>query len=463
LPDRTQDYVKAQDHFYAALVESSDDAIVAKDLNSTVVSWNPAAERLFGYVADEMIGESIRKLIPADRQQEEDEILAKITRGERFPQFTTERMRKDGQLIRVFVTVSPVIDSHGNIVGACKIARDATEYLAAQERIEESEKLFRTLAENIAQMAWIAAPDGTITWCNQRLTDYTGLDVEGLKSVDRQKIHQPEHASRVLGRYYHCIESGEDWEDIYPLRGLDGEFRWFLGRATPIRDRHGKITQWCGTHTDITDQREQADRIRLMLHEVNHRTKNLLATVQALARRTASGAEDGNGSFVERFEQRVEGLATNQDLLVKGEWREVDLEELVRRQLGFLGEDHAQFEIAGPSCALSANTAEAIGMGIHELATNSLKYGALSVPEGKVAIGWETEPVTGRLSMWWRERGGPRVSPPTRKGFGTTLIADLPRAKLNAEVTLDYDPKGLAWTLSGENLLAEEPQGIAAE
>jgi len=461
MPDGTQTQVKAQDHFYAALVQSSDDAIVAKDLNSTVVSWNPAAERLFGYSEEEMIGESIRKLIPADRQQEEDEILANITAGKRFPQFTTKRLHKDGHLIDVFVAVSPVIDAHGNIVGACKNARDASGFVAQQEKLEESEKLFRSLAENIAQMAWIAAPDGTITWCNQRLTDYTGLDVEGLKSADRQKIHQPEHAARVLGRYYHCIETGENWEDIYPLRGVDGAFRWFLGRATPIRDRGGRIIQWIGTHTDITDQREQAERVRLMLHEVNHRTKNLLATVQALARRTVNGAD--NDGFVERFERRVEGLAANQDLLVRGEWREVDLDELIRRQLGFLGEDNAQLEISGPACAVSASAAEAIGMAIHELATNSLKYGSLSVPAGKVAIGWEIDLPTAGLGLWWRERGGPKVAPPERKGFGTTLIADLPRAKLQAEVTLDYAPKGLVWSLRGENLLATEPQGIAAE
>ena len=443
--------MRAQDHFYAALVESSDDAIVAKDLNSTVVSWNPAAEKLFGYTADEMIGESIRKLIPAERQQEEDAILAKITAGERFPQFTTERLRKDGSIVRVFVTVSPVIDSHGNIVGACKMARDATEYLEAQERIEANEKLFRALADNIPQIAWVANPDGSLQWCNRRLAEYTGLSVEQLENGGREDIHHPDHMNRVLARYYHSMETGEEWEEIFPLKGVDGNYRWFLARAHPVRDREGRITHWVGTHTDIHDQREQTDKVRLMLHEVNHRTKNLIATVQALARRTARG----DGDFVERFEARMSGLATNQDLLVRGEWREVDLEELVRRQLRFLGEDLAQFEIWGPSASLSAPTAEAIGMAIHELATNSLKYGALSVHDGNVTIGWEIDQPNAGLHLWWRERGGPQVSPPESKGVGTTLIADLPRAKLQAEVELNYDPKGLQWSVKGDNLLAE--------
>lgn len=454
--------MKAQDH-YRALVESSDDAIIAKDLGSVVVSWNPAAERLFGFTSEEMVGQSIRRLIPADRQQEEDEILATIVRGERSTQFTTERLRRDGSRVRVFVTVSPVLDEDGKVVGASKIARDASGYLNSQEKLEASELLFRTLADNISQIAWVAGPDGRVSWCNRRLEEYTGFTSEQLERGDRAKIHHPEHMGRVLARYERCMETGEEWEEIFPLKGIDGNYRWFLARAHPIRDRSGEISHWCGTHTDIHDQREQADKVRLMLNEVNHRTKNLLATVQALARRTASADNDGDGSFVERFEARMEGLATNQDLLVKGEWLEVDLEELIRRQLGFLGATHGQLTIWGPPCSVAAAAAEAIGMATHELATNSLKYGALSVGEGRIEIGWEVDRPNRGLHLWWREKDGPPVTPPTHKGFGTTLIADLPRAKLRADVVLDFAPDGLLWSVKGEGLLAGENDGAIAE
>lgn len=408
-----------------------------------------------------MIGESVRKLIPFERQREEDDILAKITGGERVPQFVTERRRKDGSLIHVFVTVSPVLDSHGNIVGACKMARDATGYLASQKRIEESEKLFRALADNISQIAWVADPAGKVGWVNRRLEEYTGLTAAQLEDGGRESIHHPDHLSQVLARYYESMETGAEWEDIFPLKGRDGQYRWFLARAHPVRGADGGITHWVGTHTDIHDQREQTDKVRLMLHEVNHRTKNLIATVQALARRTARG--EGDDAFVERFEVRVNGLATNQDLLVRGDWREVDLDELVRRQLGFLGEDLGQFEICGPSAALSAPAAEAIGMAVHELATNSLKYGALSVPAGTVTIGWEIDRPAAGLHLWWRESGGPSVRQPESRGFGTTLIAELPRRRLNAEVVLDYAPRGLQWALRGDGLLVEEEAAVPAQ
>ena len=438
------------DH-YNALVESTDDAIIAKDLDSRIVSWNPAAERLFGYSADEMLGQSIRKLIPADRQQEEDQILAKITAGERFGQFVTERIHKDGHLVSVFITVSPVIDESGTIVGASKIARDASGFVAHQRKIEESEARFRLLADNISQFAWIASADGQLTWYNKRWFDYTGTTLEEMKGWGWTKVHHPAHVDRVVAHIQHSWDTGEEWEDLFPLRSRDGEYRWFLSRAVPIRDEHGQIVQWFGTNTDITEQREQAEQVRLLMREVDHRSKNLLTTVQALARRTA----DADTDFADRFEQRLQGLATNQDLLVKGQWREVELMELVRRQLDFVGHSNGQLEISGPDVALTDGAAEVIGMAIHELATNSLKYGALSEPTGKVAIEWQTGDKPLALRMWWREQGGPTVSEPARKGFGTTLICDVPRLKLHGKAQIDYCPEGVRWTLEADEVLSQ--------
>jgi two-component sensor histidine kinase len=226
------------------------------------------------------------------------------------------------------------------------------------------------------------------------------------------------------------------------MRGADGEYRWFLSRAHPIRDDAGNITQWFGTNTDVTEQREASEQIRLLLHEVNHRSKNMLATVQALARKTHCD----DPSFIERFERRVAGLAVNQDILVRREWREVPLEELVRLQLDFLGHTDEHLRIHGPECPLTPRAAQVIGMALHELATNSLKYGALSSESGTVDVGWECDEE--RFKMWWHEQGGPPVAEPQRSGFGTMLIRDVPRSSLSAEVTLKFDPTGLCWQIA---------------
>src|SRR3569833_2178100 len=140
--------LKAHGH-YIALVESSDAAIVAKDLRSTVVSWYPAA----GHSADEMGGQSIRRLIPPERQDEEDEILANIGAGKRGGQFLTQRLHKDGRVIDIFVTVSPVLDGAGKVVGASKIARDASEFVATRRELEARELRFRLLADDMSQFA----------------------------------------------------------------------------------------------------------------------------------------------------------------------------------------------------------------------------------------------------------------------------------------------------------------------
>ncbi len=272
--------------FYAALVRSNDDAIVAKDTDRIVVAWNPAAEQLFGYSAREMVEESIRRLLPADRQDEEDLILDRIRRGERVAPFFTKRLHKDGHLIDALITVSPVRDGNGTIVGASKIARDAAPMLESQRRVRESEERFRMLAENISQFAWVARPDGRVVWYNKRFHEFAGLTPEDLTESPRAKLIPAEHLARVSEHFERSIAAGEDWEDTFPMRGKDGELRWFLSHAKPIRDESGKITWWFGTNTDVTEQREQADQIQLLLMEVNHRSKNMLSTVQALARRS---------------------------------------------------------------------------------------------------------------------------------------------------------------------------------
>jgi PAS domain S-box-containing protein len=441
--------LKAHDH-YIALVESSDDAIAAKDLDSTIVSWNPAAERLFGYTAAEMVGQSIRKLIPAERQEEEDRILANIGAGKRVGQFLTQRLHKDGRVIDIFVTVSPVVDGEGRIVGASKIARDASEFVTTRRELEARELRFRLLADNISQFAWVCQPDGKFIWFNQRFEEFTGKTLEDMDLGARYMVVHPEHVDRVYAKFRLALDSGEDWEDVFPMRSKEGEYRWFLSRALPIRDGEGHILQWFGTNTDITDQREEAEQADLLLREASHRSKNLLATVQALARRTARG----NTEFFEHFEERMRGLANVQDLLYRGDWREVPVAELVRRQLAFLGDLRDKLELSGPDCSLIPPAAEAIGMAIHELATNSLKYGALSSADGTVSVEWTCDKARGSFAIDWRDKGGPQVQPPTRDGFGTTLIRDLPRAKLDANVTLEFPPDGVVWTLEGENLLA---------
>ncbi len=438
---------------HSAIVQSSDDAIVAKALDGRILSWNAGAERIFGYPAQDMIGRSVHTIIPQDRHGEEDARLAAISLGERVPIFETEWLHKEGHAIPVAITFSAVRDETGAIIAASMIARDSAKHLALAQRLEEQEVQFRLMADNIAQLAWIGDHEGSLFWYNRRWYEYTGASFSEMEGWGWQSVHDPEHLDRVTQRFRQHLESGEPWEDTFPLRGADGTFRWFLSHAAPIRDEHGKVRFWFGTSTDITEQRKARRQIELLLLEVNHRSKNMLAVVQSLARRTAASG----GEFIERLERRIAALSANQDVVVSRFWADVPVQRMIEAQIAFLGESRNQIDYTGPEVAISPSAAEAISMALHELATNATKYGALANRGGRVTIVWK---LTGcdnaaRFEMRWRESDGPLVTKPTAIGFGSRIILDVPRGKLRAEVTVDYLPQGLVWQLScpAENVL----------
>ncbi|MGA7324232.1 MAG: sensor histidine kinase [Rhodomicrobium sp.] len=185
------------------------------------------------------------------------------------------------------------------------------------------------------------------------------------------------------------------------------------------------------------------------MREVNHRSKNMLAVVQAIARRTVA---TNPGEFIERFGERVRALAASQDLLIESGWRGVDLHELVVSQLSHLKDlVDSRIELRGQPLQISASSAQVIGMAVHELATNAVKYGALSNASGRIDVCWCLEPGGGageRFVMSWRESGGPVVAEsPERRGFGSTVLCQVARESLDAEVKLDFAPSGLVWRL----------------
>jgi PAS domain S-box-containing protein len=217
-----------------AIVNSSSDAIVGKTCEGVITSWNPGAERIFGYTAQEAIGRSTQILFPAGQLNEELDILARISRGEQVQSFDTVRVRKDGTPVQVSVTVSPIIDGDGRIVGASKIARDITERNRVAAALRHSEERFRAMANSISQLVWTARADGFIFWYNQRWYDYTGTTADDAVGWGWQSVHDPEVLPRVIVQWTAAIAAGKPFEMEFPLRGADGRFRQFLTRAVPV-------------------------------------------------------------------------------------------------------------------------------------------------------------------------------------------------------------------------------------
>ena len=302
----------------ASIVETSNDAIVSKNLDGIITSWNSAAERIFGYTADEAIGQPITIVIPEDRHSEERDILTRIRRGERIDHFETVRRSKHGALIIISLTVSPVKNSDGTIVGASKIARD------------------------------------------------------------------------------------------------------------------------------ITEQKRTQDHIATLAREAEHRSKNMLATVQAAVHLSQANTLEG---LKQAIEGRIQALANVHSLFVKTRWIGADLSTIATQELAPYSEnDEERIRIVGPPILLEPNTAQAIAVTLHELATNAAKYGALSLTNGHVDLKWSHD-ADGQLQMRWTETGGPKVQEPTRKGFGRRVIEQM-IPQLKGKTRFDWRPQGLVCELT---------------
>lgn len=243
-------------------------------------------------------------------------------------------------------------------------------------------------------------------------------------------------------------QNGEIIAEEFELRRKDGERYTGLISAAPI-PLNG-IPHLLAIIVDITERKRAEERTQLLLREVHHRSKNLLAVAQAVARQTASKADPSE--FVERFSERLQAIAASHDLVVGAEWRGVAVDDLVLTQLAHF-EDliGKRVRVQGPPIWVTASTAQALGMALHELATNAAKYGALSNNDGRVEVSWGIEESREKpfFKISWRETGGPAVSPPTRRGFGQTVIVDLAQAAVQGEARMEFGETGVVWELKG--------------
>lgn len=231
-----------------------------------------------------------------------------------------------------------------------------------------------------------------------------------------------------------CVEKGECWFRIW---------------AEPSRNEHGQVIGLVGAITDVTERRQRETHNRILLRELTHRTKNLLSVIQAMARQTLTDARSAQ-DFEARFSARLLGLARSLDLLVAENWGGASINDLFRSQLGHFAEFiGSRIKLAGPALKLTPEAAQNLGLALHELATNSAKYGALSAETGDVVVHWRIDQgeAGDMLCLEWRERGGPIVVSARRKGFGHAVIEKLVPRALGGTGEVLLAQEGLIWTL----------------
>jgi PAS domain S-box-containing protein len=443
----------------AAIVESSDDAILSVDLEGMIATWNAAAERLFGYKAAEVIGKPVTILIPTHKEGEEVELLARIRRGEKIDHYRTQRCRKDRSLLEVSLTLSPIMDGAGTIIGASKIARDITEYERTRKlfasRVEEQAALYeftdRLFRAKSADDIYKAALDAIIRalGCDRasillfdaagvmKFVAWRGLSdgyrraVEGHSPWTREtKDPQPLAINNVatadLESELNATVSREGIGALafIPLTAqgrLAGKFMTYYGAPHAFRDEEIALSLTIARQLGFAIERLQAEEAKeLLLGESKHRIKNILATVQALAAQTLS--QDGPNQK-EVFTARLQALGEAHDLLTMENWDRALMRDIVERALKPFRDGYRDRIMAqGPEVWVAANNSLMLTMCLHELATNAAKYGALPNSDGRVRIDWQQADRDAKVRVNWAESGGPAVAPPTRKGFGSKLI-----------------------------------------
>lgn len=258
-----------------------------------------------------------------------------------------------------------------------------------------------------------------------------------------RNIH-PEDREAFDQSVAHSNKTREPWQAEFRYHHPQRGEIWLEGHAAPVGEADGSVT-WHGFIQDITRRKKAEQDVRLLMGEVNHRANNLLTVVQGVVFHTAREANPREFSDV--LDKRLQALAVSHSLLVAGQWHGVAAAQLVERQLLFLGNLIGNRIIAtGPPVLLTSAATQAIGMALHELATNALKYGALSNQAGRVIIAWSVDE-SQQFTLSWEEADGPPVATPTRRGFGYRVLVRMAEHQLDAKVMLDYAPAGLSWKI----------------
>jgi PAS domain S-box-containing protein len=368
-----------------SIVESSDDAIISKDLDGIIRTWNSGAERLFGYSAGEAIGKPVTILFPPGREDEEPGILARIRSGERIHHYETVRRRKDGSLLDISLTVSPVRDGEGRIVGASKIARDITDRKEAERKLRESEQRLTELLAAIPAAIYTTDAQGKITYFNQAAVEFSGRTPTlgsdewcvtwKLFMPDGTPLPHDECPMAVALREGRAVRGAEAVAER-----PDGTRVPFIPFPTPLRDSFGRITGAINMLVDISERRQAETQQRLLLDELNHRTKNNMQMLQSLlfsAARTARSEEARK--VLNEASARIAAMAAAQRVLYgRSDASRFAAEEFlpaVCETIRQLLPPDARIECGIAHGVLSNDVAMPLALILNELLTNAVKHG----------------------------------------------------------------------------------------
>ncbi len=424
------------------------------------VIWSAELMRIYGVQQAPRSENEFGALIhPEDRLRVEAETASYLSSDLASYSHSFRILRPDGSVRVILDRAAIDRDDAGRVVLMRGVNIDVTEeshlLYTVDDRLRASEQRYRKLFEAIdsgfcvVEVRLDAAGEGTDTRTDYRV-------VEANPAFFASTGFPP----AIMGAWLRKAAPGleEHWFESYggvartgrPIRFENhSEFlgRWFDVYAFPFEDPGDPRVAIL--FTDISERKRQEERTQLLVDEVNHRSKNTLGMVLAIARLSA---DSGGPGFLDRFGARLRALSASHDLLVRDQWRRVDLANLIQTQLSpFVDRTGQRVKLDGPPLELNDLATKALGMAFHELASNAAKYGALSNDAGHIAVSWTVEDdgtARPQMKLVWLEKDGPPVAAPTRKGFGTTVTTQMVESDTNGTVGIDYAPEGLAWRVS---------------
>lgn len=357
-----------------------------------------------------------------------------------------------GEIGWTFSRAVPILNERGDVVEWFGTATDVTELHEATRALREAERRQQVLIEGVPQLVWRAVDGGEWTWASPQWTEYTGQEERESHGSGWLETLHPDDRETARSAWSEAIEHG-GFDVEYRIRhAADHSYRWFRTRAVPVRDEQDGIIEWLGTSTDVDEMRALQERQELLVAELQHRVRNMLAVVRSVFARTVEvGGELED--VADHFKGRLDALARTQAIVTRSASGTADLEDLVRDELLSVGvNEGAQLRLSGPNVRLSAKTAESIGLAIHELTTNAIKYGALKVANASLNIDWNTnldQQNRPRLTLIWTEAGVPAVpAHPACEGFGRELIEEALPYRLGAETKLEFLGGGVRCSIS---------------
>jgi PAS domain S-box-containing protein len=449
-----------------AIFNSANFSSIATDAKGVIQIFNVGAERMLGYTAAEVMN----KITPVDifdpqevvaRAKElSDEFATPITPGFEALVFKATRgiediyeltyIHKDGSRFPAVVSVTALRDAQDTIIGYLLIGTDNTarklveaEQKKLDQRLRDQQFYTRSLIESNIDALMTTDPSGIITDVNKQMESLTGCARDELIGAPfKNYFTDPERAEAGIK-----LALSEKKITDYELtaRARDGKETVVSYNATTFYDRGRALQGVFAAARDVTERKEDEAKLHFLMRELAHRSKNLLAVIQAMARQTARYS-DSTASFLEKFNARLQALSASHDSMAQEEWQNASLADLVRLQLGpYLDRSEPQVSVEGPIVLLKADAAQNLGFALHELTTNAAKYGALSVPEGRVSIAWRwlSEADGNGIELSWVESGGPAVEMPARRGFGSMVIERNLARELDSKIELAFLAEGL--------------------